>query len=138
MTQTQLTEADQTPQGGNVRDTRSSVTLFVGTRVTNQRHGSDGIVASEPFRESPDGSDRRARVLVDYTNSVDDLTVDYVRDLHLVGDDEWVSGFVRLAAMSCDCDPFDPCATCAAGRKAAAYERAAAHRPRHDGARGRA
>jgi hypothetical protein len=115
-----------------VRDTRNSVTLLVGTRVTNQRHGSAGIVASGPFRESPDGSDRRARVLVDYADSVDNLTVDYVRDLDVFGDEEWMSGFARLAAMACSCDPFKPCSPCAAGRRAAAYERAAAQRPRQD------
>lgn len=119
------------PQGENVRDTRGGVTLLVGTRVTSQRHGYDGVVASEPFRESPDEADRRARVLVYYADSTGGIGVDYVRDLQVVGDKEWMAGLTRLAAMSCKCDPFDPCLSCVASHKAAAYERVSAQRARH-------
>jgi hypothetical protein len=102
-----------------VWDDQSSQMLPLGTRVSNRRRGLDGVTRSEPFCNSPDGSDRRARVWVNYTGPDRVVAVDYVRDLHVVDDVQRGAGLPRIAAMTCHCDPLDPCLSCDASRSAA-------------------
>lgn len=99
-------------------DDQKSQILPLGTRVSNQRRGLDGVTRSEPFCNSPDGSDRRARVWVNYTGPVRVVAVDYVRELHIVDDAQRVAGLPRIAAMTCHCDPLDPCLSCDASGEA--------------------
>lgn len=107
-------------------------TLPVGTRVRNPRRGLEGVTRSEPFCNSPLGSDRRARVWVNYTDSVPVVAVDYLRELHIVDDNRQSAGHTRIAAMTCQCDPADPCLSCdASGRAATPVPAAASAQLRH-------